>query len=175
MYSEKYWQREEIMPKKEIEELQLKRLKWTVRHAYENVPFYRRKLREVGVTPDDVRKIEDVRKLPFTTKEDLRENYPFGLFAVPKEKIVRIHTSSGTSGKPKVVGYTASDIENWINMMARCLYMVGVRAKDILQNMVNYAFFTGGLGFHCAAERICLLYTSPSPRDLSTSRMPSSA
>ena len=101
-----------------------------------------------------MRKIEDVRKLPFTTKEDLRENYPFGLFAVPKEKIVRIHTSSGTSGKPKVVGYTASDIENWINMMARCLYMVGVRAKDILQNMVNYAFFTGGLGFHCAAERI---------------------
>ncbi len=149
-----YWQKEEVLPRKDLEELQLKRLRWTVRHAYENVAFYRRKLKEVGITPDDIRKREDIVKLPFTTKEDLRDNYPFGLFAVPKEKVVRIHTSSGTSGKPKVVGYTANDLENWINMVARCLYMVGVRASDVFQNMVNYAFFTGGLGFHDAAERI---------------------
>jgi phenylacetate-CoA ligase len=153
-YSEKYWQREEIMPRKEIEELQLKRLKWVVRHAYENVPFYRKKFKEAGIHPDDVKKREDITKLPFTTKEDLRENYPFGLFAVPKEKIIRIHTSSGTSGKPKVVGYTKNDLENWINMVARCLYMVGVRSHDVFQNMVSYTFFTGGLGFHYAAERI---------------------
>jgi phenylacetate-CoA ligase len=154
MFNEKYWEKEEIMPEKELEELQLKRLKWTVRHAYENVPFYRRRLKEFGVHPDDIKKRDDITKLPFTTKEDLRENYPFGLFAVPKEKLVRLHTSSGTSGKPKVVGYTANDLENWINMMARCLYMVGMREQDVFQNMVNYAFFTGGLGFHDAAERI---------------------
>jgi len=153
-YSEKYWQKEEIMPRKEIEELQFKRLKWVVRHAYENVPFYRRKFKEAGVHPDDIKKREDIAKLPFTKKEDLRENYPFGLFAVPKDKIIRIHTSSGTSGKPKVVGYTRNDLENWINMVARCLYMVGVRSHDVFQNMVSYTFFTGGLGFHYAAERI---------------------
>ncbi len=149
-----YWQKEEVLPKRELEELQLKRLKWVVRHVYENVAFYRKKFKELGIHPDDIKKREDIVKLPFTTKEDLRENYPFGLFAVPKEKVVRIHTSSGTSGKPKVVGYTAKDLENWINMAARCLYMVGVREKDVFQNMVNYAFFTGGLGLHNAAERI---------------------
>ncbi len=149
-----YWQKEEVMPQSELERLQLRRLRWTVRHAYENVPFYRRMLKKAGVHPDDIKSREDLAKLPFTTKEDLRDNYPFGLFAVPKEKIIRVHTSSGTSGKPKVVGYTAKDLENWINMVARCLYMVGVRNSDVFQNMVNYAFFTGGLGFHYAAERI---------------------
>ncbi len=149
-----YWEREETLPPKELEELQLKRLRWTVRHVYENVPFYKKRLKEAGVHPEDIRKLEDVAKLPFTTKEDLRDNFPFGLFAVPKERIVRIHTSSGTSGKPKVVGYTARDLENWANMMARCLYMVGVRSHDIFQNMVNYSFFTGGLGFHMGAEKI---------------------
>ncbi|HDM60097.1 MAG TPA: phenylacetate--CoA ligase family protein [Archaeoglobus veneficus] len=150
----KYWQREEVLPKREIEELQLKRLKWVVRHAYENVPFYRQRLKDAGIHPDDIKSREDIVKIPFTTKEHLREYYPFGLFAVPKDKIVRIHTSSGTSGKPKVVGYTRSDLENWINMVARCLYMVGVRQKDVFQNMVSYTFFTGGLGFHYAAELI---------------------
>ena len=149
-----YWQREEVLPKREIEELQLKRLKWVVRHAYENVPFYRQRLKDAGIHPDDIKSREDIVKIPFTTKEHLREYYPFGLFAVPKDKIVRIHTSSGTSGKPKVVGYTRSDLENWINMVARCLYMVGVRQKDVFQNMVSYTFFTGGLGFHYAAELI---------------------
>ncbi len=153
-HNEVYWQKEEVISKKELEELQLKRLKWVVRHAYDNVPFYHKKLKEAGITPDDITRREDISKLPFTTKEHLRENYPFGLFAVPKEKLVRLHTSSGTSGKPKVVGYTARDLENWTNMVARCLYMVGVRESDIFQNMVNYAFFTGGLGFHDAAELI---------------------
>ncbi len=150
----KYWQKEEVLAKKEIEELQLKRLKWVVRHAYSNVPFYRQKLKKAGIHPDDISRREDIAKLPFTTKEHLRENYPFGLFAVPKEEIVRIHTSSGTSGKPKVVGYTRRDLENWVNMVARCLYMVGIRRKDVFQNMVSYTFFTGGLGLHYAAELI---------------------
>ncbi len=153
-YNDKYWQKEEILSRKELEEIQLKRLKWVVRHAYDNVPFYRRRFREAGVYPDDVKRLEDIVKLPFTTKEDLRENYPFGLFAVPKERLVRVHTSSGTSGKPKVVGYTANDLENWINLCARCLYMVGLRERDVFQNMVSYTMFTGGLGMHYGAERI---------------------
>ncbi len=154
MPRDRYWQKEEILPKDELERIQLKRLKWVVRYAYDNVPFYRRKFKERKIHPDDIRRLEDVKKLPFTTREDLRENYPFGLFAVPREKVVRIHTSSGTSGKPKVVGYTLNDLENWINLCARCLYMVGVRERDVFQNMVSYAMFTGGLGFHYAAERI---------------------
>jgi|Deesub1362A_J573_1020465.scaffolds.fasta_scaffold00078_105 phenylacetate-CoA ligase len=153
-FSEKYWEKEEIMPEKELEELQMKRMRYTVRYAYENVPFYRKKFKEAGINPDDIKKREDVARLPFTVKEDLRENYPFGLFAVGKERIIRIHTSSGTSGKPKVVGYTKNDLENWINMVARCLYMVGTRDNDVFQNMVSYTLFTGGLGLHYAAERI---------------------
>ncbi|AGK60510.1 phenylacetate-CoA ligase [Archaeoglobus sulfaticallidus PM70-1] len=154
MYSDKYWEKEEIMPLKEIEELQMKRLRFTLKNAYENVPFYHRKFREAGIKPEDIKKREDMAKVPLTVKEDLRENYPFGLFAVDKKEIIRIHTSSGTSGKPKVVGYTRDDLENWINMVARCLYMVGIRDHDVFQNMVSYTFFTGGLGFHYAAERI---------------------
>ncbi len=149
-----YWQREEIMPLKELYDIQIKRLRWVVRQAYDNIPFYRKKMRELNVKPEDIRRREDITKLPFTTKEDLRENYPFGLMAVSKEEVVRIHMSSGTSGKPKVVAYTKNDLENWINMVARCLYMVGIRKKDVFQNMVNYTLFTGGLGFHYAAERI---------------------
>ncbi len=156
-----YWQREEILPLKDLYDIQAKRLRWVVKHAYDNVPFYRRKMKELNVHPSDIKRREDIRKLPFTTKEDLRENYPFGLIAVSKEELVRIHTSSGTSGKPKVVAYTKRDLENWINMVARCLYMVGVRKGDVFQNMVNYTLFTGGLGFHYAAERIGAL-TVPS-------------
>jgi len=153
-HSDKYWQREEVLPRRELEEMQLKRLRWVVRHAYDNVPFYRRAFKNVGIHPDDIKTLEDISKLPFTTKDHLRENYPFGLFATPKERIVRIHTSSGTTGRPKVVGYTARDLENWINMCARCLYMAGIRSDDVFQNMVGYTLFTGGLGFHYAAERI---------------------
>ncbi len=142
------------MPLKDIYDIQTKRLRWVVKHAYDNVPFYRKKMRELNVSPEDIRRREDIRRLPFTTKEDIRDNYPFGLIAVKKEDIVRIHMSSGTSGKPKVVAYTKNDIENWINTVARCLYMVGMRERDVFQNMVNYTLFTGGLGFHYAAERI---------------------
>ncbi|AIY90718.1 Phenylacetate-coenzyme A ligase [Geoglobus acetivorans] len=142
------------MPLNQLEELQVKRLRWVVRRAYDNVPFYRKKMREMDITPHDIRRIEDVVKLPFTTKDDLRANYPFGLMAVDKSELVRIHMSSGTSGKPKVVAYTERDLENWINMVARCLYMVGVRRGDVFQNLVSYTLFTGGLGFHYAAERI---------------------
>ncbi|MBE8538754.1 AMP-binding protein [Geoglobus acetivorans] len=149
-----YWQREEIMPLNQLEELRVKRLRWVVRRAYDNVPFYRKKMREMGITPHDIRRIDDVVKLPFTTKDDLRANYPFGLVAVDKSELVRIHMSSGTSGKPKVVAYTERDLENWINMVARCLYMIGVRKEDVFQNLVSYTLFTGGLGFHYAAERI---------------------
>lgn len=153
-HSNKYWEKEEILSRRELEEIQIKRLRWVIRHAYDNVPFYREKFKEVGIHPDDIRSLRDISKLPFTTRDDLRENYPFGLFAVPKEEIVRIHTSSGTTGKLKVVGYTARDLENWINMCARCLYMAGIRKKDVFQNMVSHTLFTGGLGFHYAAERI---------------------
>lgn len=153
-YSEIYWQKEEIMPKKDLKELQFKRLKRTVINAYENVPFYRQAFKDANIRPDDIKEGRDVSKIPFTVKEDLRDNYPFGLFAVPKERLVRIHTSSGTSGKPKVVGYTKDDLENWINMVSRCLYMVGVRKNSVFQNMVSYALFTGGLGMHYGAELI---------------------
>ncbi|RLI75369.1 phenylacetate--CoA ligase [Archaeoglobales archaeon] len=153
-YSDKYWQKEETISKKELEVLQLKRLKWVVRHAYNNVPFFKQRFKEKGVHPDDIKRKDDISKLPFTTKEAFKITYPFGLFAVSKERIIRIHTSSGTSGKPKVVGYTTNDLENWINMVARCMYMIGVRSSDVFQNMVSYTFFTGGLGFHYAAEKI---------------------
>ncbi|MEM4702528.1 MAG: phenylacetate--CoA ligase, partial [Archaeoglobaceae archaeon] len=150
-WSEEFWDREECLPKEELEELQFKRLKQTIKRAYENVFFFKKRMKAANVTPDDIKSFDDVEKIPFTTKEHFAENYPFGLFAVPKSEIVRIHTSSGTSGKPKVVGYTAKDIETWANMVARCLYMVGLRKGDVFQNIVNYAFFTGGLGFQYGA------------------------
>ncbi|MEM0316297.1 MAG: phenylacetate--CoA ligase [Archaeoglobaceae archaeon] len=153
-WSEEFWDREETLSRKELEELQFKRLKQTIKRAYENVEFFRRRLKSVGLTPDDIKSFEDFAKVPFTTKEHFAENYPFGLIAVPMSEIVRIHTSSGTSGKPKVVAYTANDVETWTNLVARCLYMVGVRKGDVFQNMANYAFFTGGLGIHSGAERI---------------------
>ncbi|MEM0202943.1 MAG: phenylacetate--CoA ligase [Archaeoglobaceae archaeon] len=153
-WSDEFWDREETLSRKELEELQFKRLKQTIKRAYENVEFFRRRLKSVGLTPDDIKSFEDFAKVPFTTKEHFAENYPFGLIAVPMSEIVRIHTSSGTSGKPKVVAYTANDVETWTNLVARCLYMVGVRKGDVFQNMANYAFFTGGLGIHSGAERI---------------------
>ncbi|MEM1957008.1 MAG: phenylacetate--CoA ligase [Archaeoglobaceae archaeon] len=153
-WSEEFWDREEALSRKELEELQFKRLKQTIKRAYENVEFFRKRLKSVNLTPDDIKSFEDFAKIPFTTKEHFVENYPFGLIAVPRSEIVRIHTSSGTSGKPKVVAYTANDVETWTNLVARCLYMVGVRKWDVFQNMANYAFFTGGLGIHMGAERI---------------------
>ena len=147
---------EERMSRAEIEALQLERLQWTVRHAYENVPLYRTKFDQHGVHPDDIRSLADVAKLPFTTKADLRETYPFGMFAVPMDRIVRIHASSGTTGKPTVVGYTAKDIDTWSAVMARSMRAAGARPGDKVHVAYGYGLFTGGLGAHYGAERLGL-------------------
>jgi len=143
----------ETMPPAELAALQLDRLKHTVRQV-QNVEFYRMRLKEAGVRPEDIRTLDDVQKLPFTVKQDLRNGYPFGFFAVPLQKVVRIHTTSGTTGKPTVVGYTCGDLETWADLIARNLTMVGLTDRDIFQNMVNYGMFTGGLGFHYGAEKV---------------------
>ena len=139
----------------ELEKLQLKRLKWTLTQAGQ-VGFYRQRLKEVGIRAGDIKTLNDIRKLPFTRKQDLRDGYPFGFLAVPLSKVVRIHTTSGTTGKPTVVGYTRKDLENWADLIARNLTMVGLKEGDVFQNMVNYGMFTGGLGFHYGAEKVGL-------------------
>jgi phenylacetate-CoA ligase len=150
-----YWQpKQELMERKDLEELQLRRLKYVVETVYENVPFYQNKFKQAGISPQDIKSLKDLAKLPTTKKQDLRDNYPFGLFAVPREQVVRVHASSGTTGKPTVVGYTAKDIETWSDLMARDFTMVGVEKGDIFQNAVNYGFFTGGLGVHYGIERM---------------------
>ena len=194
---------------------------WSVRHAYENVAHYKRSFDAAGVHPDEIHTLEDLAKFPFLMKDDLRENYPFDMFAVPREQVVRVHASSGTTGLATVVGYTRSDIEVWSTVVARSMYAAGVRPGDIAHVAYGYGLFTGGLGAHYGAEKlgctvvpvsggatekqvqlirdfqprvilvtpsyflnlldemerqgICLLYTSPSPRDRTRSRMPSSA
>lgn len=150
-----YWQPEfELMGRRELENLQLGRLKSTVEKVYRNVPFYHSRMKEAGVSPQDIQSLKDLARLPATRKANLRENYPFGLFAVPKEEVVRVHASSGTTGKPTVVGYTRNDIETWSDLMARDFVMVGVTKGDVFQNAVNYGFFTGGLGIHYGIERM---------------------
>ena len=150
-----YWQAaEETLPFEKLEELQGLRLRNTVERVYEHVPFYRNRLKELGITPSDITKRDDVENLPFTKKTDLRNHFPFGLFAVPHEQVIRVHASSGTSGPPTVVGYTLRDIANWANMMARCLTMVGINSTDVFQNAVSYGLFTGGLGMHYGAELV---------------------
>jgi phenylacetate-CoA ligase len=144
----------EIASRDEIAALQLARLKWTLSHAYENVPHYRDSFKDAGVHPDDLRDLTDLRKFPFTTKHDLRANYPFGMFAVPRERIVRLHASSGTTGKPTVVGYTAGDIDTWSNVMARSIRASGGRAGMKVHVAYGYGLFTGGLGAHYGAERL---------------------
>ncbi|MBO2029478.1 hypothetical protein J4734_20220 [Klebsiella pneumoniae] len=129
-----------------MQALQTQRLKWTLKHAYENVPMYRRKFDAAGVHPDDFRELNDLQKFPCTTKQDLRDNYPFDTFAVPMEQVVRIHASSGTTGKPTVVGYTQNDIDNWANIVARSLRAAGGSAKDKIHVAYGYGLFTGGLG-----------------------------
>ncbi|MDJ0955592.1 MAG: phenylacetate--CoA ligase, partial [Arenicellales bacterium] len=138
----------------ELTALQVERLKWSVKHAYDNVEQYKKKFNEVGIHPDDIRDLSDLTKLPFTTKQDLRENYPFGMFAVPEDKVVRVHVSSGTTGKPTVVGYTKNDIDMWTEMMARSIYASGGRPGDKVQVSYGYGLFTGGLGAHYGAERL---------------------
>ncbi len=138
----------------ELRARQLERLQTTVRRVYAAVPHYRRAFDEAGVHPDDIRELSDLAKLPFTDKHTLRDNYPFGLFAVPREQVSRIHASSGTTGKPTVVGYTAADLDMWTDLMARCLYAAGVRTGDVVHNSYGYGLFTGGMGYHYGAERL---------------------
>ncbi len=137
----------------EISALQLERLKWSLRHAYENVPHHKQAFDEKGVHPDDLKTLADLAKFPFMTKAALRDHYPFGLFAVPREKLARLHASSGTTGKSIVVGYTANDIDNWANLVARSIRAAGGRRGDMLHNAYGYGMFTGGLGAHYGAER----------------------
>ncbi len=144
----------EIASRDEIAALQLDRLKWSLRQAYENVQFYRASFDAAGVHPDDLTGLADLAKFPFTKKSDLRDNYPFGLFAVPREQIVRVHASSGTTGKPTVVGYTARDISNWADLVARSMRASGTRPGDIVHIAYGYGLFTGGLGAHYGAERL---------------------
>jgi phenylacetate-CoA ligase len=149
------WQREfETLARPELEKLQLARLKKLVSYVYERVPFYRARFREKAVTPEDIRSLADVTRLPFTAKGDFRDNYPYGLMAVPLEEVVRVHASSGTTGKPIVAPYTAWDIETWANLMARNLASAGLTRVDVIQNAYGYGLFTGGLGFHYGGEKI---------------------
>lgn len=138
----------------ELRALQTERLRWSVRHAWEHVPHYRASLDAAGVHPDDVRELADLARLPFTTKADLRENYPFKMFAVPREQVVRVHASSGTTGKPTVVGYTRDDVDMWATVMARSIRAAGGRAGHVLHNAYGYGLFTGGLGAHYGAEKL---------------------
>ena len=144
----------ECMSRDEMTNLQSARLKKLVDYVYHNVEFYRKKMQKVGLLPSDIKGSEDITKLPFTTKDDLRDNYPFGLFAVPNSEIVRIHASSGTTGKATVVGYTRKDLDIWAECVARCLTMAGVSKNDVIQVAYGYGLFTGGLGAHAGAEKI---------------------
>jgi len=150
-----FWQQEsECMDRKELEQLQLERLESTLNRVYMNVPFYRKKFDAAGFNPDDLSSLDDLRKLPFTTKNDLRENYPYGLFAVPLREVVRVHASSGTTGMSTVVGYTRNDIKTWSNLVGRILTAGGVTADDVVQISFNYGLFTGAFGLHYGAERV---------------------
>ena len=149
------WNEEfETLPREALESLQLKRLKATVDRVYATVPFYKKKFDEIGLKPAHIKSLADIKLLPFTVKTDLRDNYPFGLFSVPMESVVRVHASSGTTGKPIVVGYTKRDIDTWAELMARTLTAAGIHKGDIVHNSYGYGLFTGGLGAHYGAERI---------------------
>ncbi|MPZ00814.1 MAG: phenylacetate--CoA ligase [Actinophytocola sp.] len=148
------WDDAERLSTDELRERQLERLRWTLRHAYDNVPAYRRKFDEAGVRPEDCGSLDDLAKFPFTTKQDLRDNYPFGMFAVPRDQVSRIHASSGTTGKPTVVGYTQSDVDMWADVVARSIHAAGGRPGDLVHVAYGYGLFTGGLGAHYGAERL---------------------
>lgn len=150
-----YWNKEmETMELGELRKLQGERLKATVKRVYDNVPYYAEKMRKAGITPDDIQSVDDLKKLPFTYKTDLRDNYPFGTFAVPLDQVVRVHASSGTTGKQTVVGYTKNDIETWSECMARSFTNIGVTHEDIVHVAYGYGLFTGGLGAHYGAEKV---------------------
>ena len=144
----------ETMPRQKLEELQLERLKWLVKYCMDNIPFYNKRLTEAGVTADKIKCLEDIQYIPYTTKADIRDTYPFGLFGQPMKNIVRIHASSGTTGKPTVVGYTKNDIENWSDCMARLVTAAGATSDDIVHIAFGYGLFTGALGLHYGLEKI---------------------
>ena len=146
----------ETLTRTEIEALQFERLLRTVRRCMKS-PFYQKRFAEAHLSPEDIRSLDDLRKIPFTTKQDLRDNYPFGLAAVPMSEVVRLHSSSGTTGTPTVILHTQKDLDEWANAVARCLYMVGLRRGDVFQNSSGYGMFTGGLGFQYGAERLGML------------------
>ena len=148
------WSKEETLSRAEMEALQLARLKETVSRVYEKVPYYRAKMQEKGITPQDIKSLADLQKLPFTTKQDMRDTYPFGLFAVPQNELVRIHASSGTTGKPTVVGYTRGDLDVWTDCVSRIACMGGATEKDVAQICFGYGMFTGALGLHYGLEKI---------------------
>ncbi len=148
------WAKEETLPRNELEQLQLQRLQETVKRVYEIVPAYREKMVEAGIKPEDVKSLEDLRRLPFTNKKDLRDNYPFGLFTVPKKELVRIHASSGTTGKPTVVGYTKKDLGIWTECVTRIAAMGGASEEDVAQICFGYGMFTGALGLHYGLENL---------------------
>lgn len=150
IYNEEF----EALPREALEALQLKRLQHVAQRVYHTVGFYRKSFDQAGVNPDDIRTLNDLKNLPFTTKDDLRDNYPFGLFAVPMSSVVRMHASSGTTGQSTVVGYTKRDIETWSELMARCFAAAGVTRNDIVHNAYGYGLFTGGLGAHYGAEKL---------------------
>src|SRR5258705_1144367 len=144
----------ERAPADELRALQLERLQWSLRHAYTSVPYYRAAFDAAGVHPDDCKDLADLARYPLTTKADLRENYPFGMFAVPRDQVVRIHASSGTTGRPTVVGYTREDLGVWASVMARSIRAAGGRPGHLLHNAYGYGLFTGGLGAHYGAEKL---------------------
>jgi len=148
------WSKEETLPREEIEKIQLERLQETVNRVYEKVAPYRKKMDEAGVKPEDIKTLKDLAKLPFVTKQDMRDNYPFGLFAVDRDDLVRIHASSGTTGKPTVVGYTQGDLETWTECVSRIACMGGATSRDVAQICFGYGMFTGALGLHYGLENI---------------------
>ncbi|MDD2364967.1 MAG: phenylacetate--CoA ligase [Desulfuromonadaceae bacterium] len=155
MQSHQIWDSQhECMPREELEQLQLERLQATLNRVYKSVPCYRNKFNELGIVPEDVSSLSDLSKLPFTTKEDLRLNYPYGMFAVPLREVVRIHSSSGTTGKPTVVGYTKNDLKMWSNLVARIMTAAGLTHDDVVQIAFGYGMFTGGFGMHYGSETI---------------------
>ena len=144
----------ETMTREDLEAVQLRRLRATIERVYTHVPFYVKKLKEAGITPDDIQSLDDLKRIPFTEKQDLRDNYPYGMFAVPMDDVVRIHASSGTTGQATVVGYTAKDVDTWAELMARSLAAGGATRGDIIHNAYGYGLFTGGLGVHYGAEKL---------------------
>ena len=162
----------ETASRDEVQALQLERLRWSLQHAYENVAHYRQAFDAKGVHPSDLKTLADLAKFPFTTKQDLRANYPFGLFAVPREQVARIHASSGTTGKPTVVGYTQRDIDTWAHLVGRSIRASGGRPGDIVHVAYGYGLFTGGLGAHYGAERMGCTCFSVWPPDIGITVQP---